>query len=460
MVNRFIKSGLFRGISYFLVFLLSFNAVFLGFAKEASAELVAGPPVVVAASLLIAAGLSFTDTESLQSAVQTFQDTNSEGWALIEAAAGAAYAYGSVYNTVVSDSLWQNVTNYVDANYISGENTIYTNEPFADFIPNYYVPFGVAGAVISSGTAQITINNYHFDAENGYHVWTVVLPASQNTFVSTSASGNEFKSWISDGALYLMCRRAGSVEVYFNGAAGAVAAAGITAGVAAVAGTLTGDAAWLDSVARELDWGPEGPNQEPPQKKIGFPWPLVGATGVSLTLDELLDRLLGEHAPDVKNGGPGISEQPYNPPTVDPENPPLDRPSTDAGWLENIWAQLVAVKTGVLTLSKTVSDFILPPVPVSVNLEPLKLTGVALTNVFPFSLPWDLARSMNPFYTTSSFEPIFNLGPFDMPGVGACTWAINLSNWSAAVTLVRAMELLFFDIGLVLLTRKLMGGAV
>lgn len=442
MVNRFIKSGLFRGISYFLVFLLSFNAVFLGFTKKAQAEVITGPPVVVAASLLIAAGLSFTDTDSIQSAVQQFQNTNTEGWAMIEAAAGAAYAYGSVYNTAVSDSLWENVIDYVDVNFVPGPNNV---SGFSDPLP---VEAGLGYQVLAVAGGAL------WEIRNNEVFFNGVKQRDAN-FQGVTPTVNEFKQW-SNGIWEWKVALPGIMEYaaiwsFYCTAIGVCESFNYTA---------TGDAAWLDSIARELDWGPEGPNNEPPQKKIGFPWPLVGATGVSLTLDQLLDRLLDTHAPDVKNGGPGISEQPYNPPTVDPENPPLDRPSSDAGWLENIWAQMVATKTAVITLSKTVSDFIVPPAPVSVNLEPLKLTGVALTNVFPFSLPWDLARSMNPFYTTSSFVPILSLGPFNMPGVGACTWAINLSNWSPAVALVRAMELLFFDIGLVLLTRKLMGGAV
>lgn len=453
MVNRFIKSGLFRSISYFLVFLLSFNAVFLGFAKKASAELVAGPPVVMAASLLISAGLSFSDTDSLQAAVQTFQDTNSEGWALITAAAGSAYAYNSVYAANVSDSLWQNVCDYVDSVYVAGENAILG--PGTPYIVGTMVP------------AMYLANGAHYYGEWKYYQGdpdpTMALYNGATLIIASQYAEQ------SDGANTATLRRVDGTHLIYEVWTAALAClysytivinSAIVDAPGVPVGTVTGDAEWLDAIARGLDWGPEGPNQEPPQKKVGFPWPLVGATGVSLTLDQLLDRLLDKHAPDVKNSGPGISEQPYNPPTVDPANPPLDRPSTDAGWLENIWSQMVATKTAVITLSKTVSDFIVPPAPVSVNLEPLKLTGIALTNVFPFSLPWDLARSMNPFYTTSSFVPILSLGPFDMPGVGACTWSINLSNWSAAVTLVRAMELLFFDIGLVLLTRKLMGGAV
>lgn len=448
MFNRYIKSSIFiKGVSCFLVFLLSLNAVFLGFTKKAEALVgIDDAAIVLCGSMLIAGGLSFVDTTSLQGAVQQFQDANTEGWALMTAAAGAAYAYGSCQVADVNDDLWTSIVNFVDTNFNVGENPTYTQSPLGEIIPNYFFP-PQENLVVSNGTGSWTITR-NLNAGNWY--WDAWSSSGSHLSVPESY-GPQYKTYVNDGYLWLAQYRSNGTFLSSSLVPGAVLAAPILGDIVAEAEAIIGGAE-VGTANRDI---PKGPNGNRP---VGFPWPVVGATGVSLTLDQILDYLLGKGSTDVINGGQGLGETPQTP--TDPLNPPVGYPDTDVGWLQNIWGQLVAVKTGVLTLSKTVSDFIAPPVAVSVNLEPLKLTGVALTNVFPFSLPWDLARSMNPFYTTSSFEPILSLGPFDMPGVGACTWAINLSNWSPAITLVRAMELLFFDIGLVLLTRKLMGGAV
>ncbi len=193
---------------------------------------------------------------------------------------------------------------------------------------------------------------------------------------------------------------------------------------------------------------------------------------------ETLDDLVGKTAEDVQN--------PAN------ENPP--ETGTEAGWLEKIFNTITGGITGILkdiwnwlkgfwdafknaitSVLKPVIDAIgsvvsgIAEIPVAIarffdlnqpiNFEPLKVTGVLFTKAFPFSLPWDLLHS----FTSLSADvgnPDFSIKVPATPFWNAYTIPIDLSRFGDLLKFVKAIELIAFDIGLILLTRKLLGGSV
>lgn len=118
-------------------------------------------------------------------------------------------------------------------------------------------------------------------------------------------------------------------------------------------------------------------------------------------------------------------------------------PDTDLGALQGIWQNVARF-----------FDFTSP-----VNWEPLKVSGDLFTNAFPFSLPWDLFRSFSTLASDTG-QPDFTLS---FPGTKLMpefNLNIDLSIFDDLMPFMKTAELIAFDIGLVLLTRKLLGGAV
>lgn len=103
----------------------------------------------------------------------------------------------------------------------------------------------------------------------------------------------------------------------------------------------------------------------------------------------------------------------------------------------------------------------------SINWEPLKVPLNAFTRKFPFSLPWDLLRSFQGIAEkASTFNPKWEIDVSDKllgrsaTGNNAFSFTIDLKMFKDFVRIVRSIELFLFDVGLIFLTRKLMGGDV
>jgi len=93
-----------------------------------------------------------------------------------------------------------------------------------------------------------------------------------------------------------------------------------------------------------------------------------------------------------------------------------------------------------------------------INWEPLKVAGNLFTNKFPFSLPWDLKRSFSTLVSSNTGQPDFTFN-FYTKLTGYVSFTVDLSMWSGVISASKILELMAFDIGLILLTRKLLGGA-
>lgn len=93
----------------------------------------------------------------------------------------------------------------------------------------------------------------------------------------------------------------------------------------------------------------------------------------------------------------------------------------------------------------------------NIDWGPLSVAGNLFTNRFPFSLPWDLMRS---FTTLAADEvaPDFRF-QFYTKLLGYVDFKVDLSMFEDLRKVAKTIELLAFDVGLVLITRKLLGGA-
>lgn len=95
--------------------------------------------------------------------------------------------------------------------------------------------------------------------------------------------------------------------------------------------------------------------------------------------------------------------------------------------------------------------------PGEIDFGPLKVAGTMFTNKFPFSLPWDLWRSFSSLAVAPQ-APDFNIVVPDTKYMKGMRFNANLDIFSGLLQVVRAIELVLFDIGLVLITGKLLGG--
>lgn len=124
-------------------------------------------------------------------------------------------------------------------------------------------------------------------------------------------------------------------------------------------------------------------------------------------------------------------------------------------------AGIAGAVRSIRNLVNSIEAFCNPALQPTLNLEPLKVSVNAFTTRFPFSLPWDFLRAFTSMKTDGTWQPAFEVNlPAGLPVGDVFDFEIDLSMWQDAADLARKLELLAFDIGLILLTRKLLGGGV
>lgn len=91
--------------------------------------------------------------------------------------------------------------------------------------------------------------------------------------------------------------------------------------------------------------------------------------------------------------------------------------------------------------------------------DALKMNAKALTEKFPFSIPWDLMRQLKVF-DVGPQTPVFEVNIGDYLKIGGHTiplnFEIDLSIFDKVAAFIRWFNLILWDIGLVLLIRKLL----
>lgn len=131
---------------------------------------------------------------------------------------------------------------------------------------------------------------------------------------------------------------------------------------------------------------------------------------------------------------------------------------------EDVTADTSGIAGAIRTIRNLVSeiaDFFNPSLQPTLNMEPLKVSTELFTTRFPFSLPWDFLRAFESMETDGSWEPKFNFSmPAGLPVGNSFDMEIDLTMWNEVADVARKFELLCFDIGLIILTRRLLGGGV
>lgn len=161
------------------------------------------------------------------------------------------------------------------------------------------------------------------------------------------------------------------------------------------------------------------------------------------------------------------TEEPENPPTTDTSilnalNGIKDTITTIPTVLGNIRDNIVSIPTAIGNVVTAVQA-----IPVSIerffdvsqtlDFEPLIIAGETFTNRFPFSLPWDLYNSFASLAVPGE-RPDFTIEVPDTNLLKGFKFTVDLSMFEDLLAFAKAVELIIFDIGLILITTKLMGG--
>ena len=120
------------------------------------------------------------------------------------------------------------------------------------------------------------------------------------------------------------------------------------------------------------------------------------------------------------------------------------------------------IADAVRSLPQTLADTMVGELD-EITFEPLKNVFGQVTNVFPFSLPWDLRRLAGALEVpVSSWSDIAEIDlKFPNGNGGTIDFQINLpDSLSGFIPYIRWMFLIVFDIGMIFAIRKLLGGAV
>ena len=95
----------------------------------------------------------------------------------------------------------------------------------------------------------------------------------------------------------------------------------------------------------------------------------------------------------------------------------------------------------------------------TINWKPLETSGLLLTTKFPFSLPWDLYKTVKALLIENPTDPIWKVGWHDEILKRDFSFNLDLSKFSAIFKAARVFILVSLNVGLIMGTRKLLGGA-
>lgn len=243
---------------------------------------------------------------------------------------------------------------------------------------------------------------------------------------------NNVMKFYKSGVLILELPMTGSKGSYFDGrinngtGESASVALGTIGGVVSlpVAGNLGVDTKSLN------------PNYNLDQKKVGVP-PLP------------IDNILNKDTDDLSVSTPSAGEI----------GSQLDAipDATEVGLLSGIWSAIQGLNTAIASIAAVLTTGLVGDL-TSVNYSKMNNVWIGLTTKFPFSLPWDLKNSVNVFSSGAA------LGPWTLsvnnPLGGVISFDVVLpQGFMAYFEYMRWALLIIFDIGLIMSTRRLLGGA-
>lgn len=220
---------------------------------------------------------------------------------------------------------------------------------------------------------------------------------------------------------------------------------------------------------------PKGdPPKEPDDKKFGkpvVPVPIPDLTPNDPTIENPDDTIV-EHPPKITtvDNGDGTStttttqdvtktSTSTDPQTGTKTTTKTTTTTTTKTITDNQTGDIISTETSTETKTgdKTTED--VEKDMDKIDWEPLRRGLGEATNKFPFSLPWDLYRSIKQL-ESSEWDGIFEIDIDSKLPPGGIHFDIDLRMFEELVQIAKKVELFLFDISLILITRKLMGGDV
>lgn len=380
-------------------------------------------PISVCMTMLLAAGMKYTNPDSANTAATTIYNGLSQtakdnlNYAIV--AGTLAYSAGSVWVQEMKTQIGQYTSTRTDGSVNASVSP--TSAHKAEFIAAHpgYSLYALVTALNAGGNAVI-----YFMLPNAY-------PMASNEWNASMVGARIFVSTTSTQWYYILYPENPAGSLIRNETSGYVSSAGsysfyINGNFPN--GAFASNQYSISQPVSNLLTGEDATNQQD-VRQVGFPIP----DGTNIVLPKDSTEIVNKTINDISTT----------------TAPPTDV-TNDTGILRSISTTLKSIKTAVTNITDTTTP---------INMEPLKLSGEIFTTRFPFSLPWDLMRSFQ-LFNDNSFNPVLNVNIPAGPILPNMDFNIDLSVWSSIVGYVKALELLIFDITLVLMTRKLLGGGV
>lgn len=476
-----------KTLSFFLALLIFLSGFITPIRSIKSSD--ANPAVLtlghylIGGGLLVGGGLTFTSSNDLKYAVHEL----SKNWSGFN-----DYVASSILNIAsnsgtylyrVSDSAWSDVKNFISSNFVFGNNDIEHSYEVSE-------PSQANSYAFKSGEYvhwnQVKSNSPDY---NVFVYYCNTYPGGLNIILNKGKSPYLHRYDDSTHYEYRLV-----YDSYYSG---------LTSTKLFITGLLTQPSTytmyhkynstivgnpplnnpnWDFPLRRNTDDG-LGPRQ------IGFPippglndnWDSVADEVINPVLDNLLKDKTYQ---DVdKSDIPIEWDAPVNPPYDPPYIPPVIRPwdgITDFPWsgtgtttststTTNPDGSISTTTTSSITtttstwpeaITDIITDSKVNPETgerekVSLNLNPLIIAGSLLTEKFPFSLPWDIKRAFESLGQGTNTSP-----KFDIPIYKHYKISIDLTLWDNLASIIRTINVFLFNLGLVLITRKIIGGDV
>jgi len=415
-------------------------------------------PVAVAlidltATVLGSAGLTYLTNPAMQSAVNSFLYRYGPAAAeLTQAAATIGVGQAYIITATVADALWD-FTHNVMPNAIADpkESISYSKDGSINqnLSTPYYTPTAVSPSVITNMPSIHTIVNQRnstryglikiltqaLDFPNAGSGWqdikTVYITQYDNDSITIGNNIGEFNNWLLTNWNSLdfnvssqHTSLVGTSSIYLKWSSGSIVTPEIPNGVAY--------RLQLSSVASEYLVSNTITSEGTVES--------VAILGEGNTIDyNIVNRALKDASVTVADSSTLIGEAAQEISVTLADQTTVI--SSIYSWLTNFSNTMDRTFNGDGTLS--------------INWEPLKLSGDMFSDRFPFSIPWDIKRA------------IIGMGDGDAP---APVWSIHFPeplNWTLTIDLaffngiapaVRSLELVVFMLGLLMATRKVIGG--
>ncbi|MGE5629199.1 MAG: hypothetical protein ACM3X7_14020 [Solirubrobacterales bacterium] len=121
-----------------------------------------------------------------------------------------------------------------------------------------------------------------------------------------------------------------------------------------------------------------------------------------------------------------------------------------------------AVSTNILDVGQriisTMENIFNPPTSIPLDFTPMIAVGSVITTKFPFSIPFDLVNSFSAF-NVAAVAPKWTIEFPSNYFIGGGTVVVDFAQFETWAVIIRWFILIIFGVGLIMATRRLMGGS-